>query len=171
MPETRKNFTLMQQKVVSILDYLDGSIHPRRSATRHTHPGKPANCANWLASVARQSRTTRLSLSHCPPLEWCACFSGATQSQRNLAVQINTGVNNVDGWLAQLHQDAIQLVHMSNAQLALASTLEKLNDMVTQANNAYMGLTNPSTGLQQIGVTQIYRDVQLLATFEVKPYK
>jgi hypothetical protein len=59
---------------------------------------------------------------------------------------------------------------MSAAQLAQPSSLEKLNDMVTQANSIYMGLTNPSTGQQEIGVTQIYRDVQLLATFAVKPY-
>jgi len=162
----------MQQKVVSILDYLDGS----KFVQQDVPPGTPIEADPQIAQVG----LLQLQANQAPPgylyhialhLNGVLASPGSTQYQRNLAVQINTGVNNVNGWLAKLHQDAIQLVHMSNDQLASSSTLSKLNDMVTQANNAYMGLTDPSTGQQQIGVTQIYRDVQLLATFDVKPYK
>jgi hypothetical protein len=77
----------------------------------------------------------------------------------------------VNGWLQQERQDAIQLVHMNDAQLALPSSLNLLNDLVTQANNAYTGLNNPSTGQLQSGISQVYLNVQRLATFAVKPYK
>ncbi len=73
-------------------------------------------------------------------------------------------------WLGQLRQDAVQLVNMDDAHLALQSSLTLLNNVVTQANNAYLGRKDPSTG-QQIGVSQIYQNVQLLATFDVKLYK
>jgi hypothetical protein len=59
---------------------------------------------------------------------------------------------------------------MSDTQLALQPSLQKLNTMVTLASDAYMDRSDPARG-QQIGVSQIYRDVQLLASFDVKPYK
>lgn len=167
-----KNFTLTHQKVVSILDLLDGS----KFVNQDVAPGTPILADPHIAQISLLQLQARQE----PPgylyhialhLNGVLSSPGATQSQRNLAVQINTGVNNANGWLGQLRQDAIQLVHMSNNQLALGSTLSKLNDMVTLANNAYMGLTDPATGQLKIGVTQIYRDVQLLASFDVKPYK
>ncbi len=167
-----KDFTTLQQKVVSILDYLDGS----KFVQQDVPSGTPILTDPRISQIG----LLQLQANQEPPgylyhvalhLNGVLSSPGSTQYQRNLAVQINTGVNNVNGWLAQLHQDAIQLAHMNSDQLANSSTLSTLNDMVTQANNAYMGLTDPSTGQQKIGVTQIYRDVQLLATFDVKPYK
>jgi len=80
-------------------------------------------------------------------------------------------VNNVNSWLGQLRQDAVKSVDMDDAHLALQPSLALLNDVVTQANNAYTGRIDPLTGQQQIGVSQIYRNVQLLATFDIKLYK
>jgi len=76
----------------------------------------------------------------------------------------------ITGVLAAMPYIALQLVGMSDAQLALPSSLDLLNDMAVQANNAYMGHTDPSGGMQ-MGVTQIYQDIQKLASFTVKPYK
>jgi hypothetical protein len=70
-----------------------------------------------------------------------------------------------------MRRDAVQLVGMSNAQLALPSSLALLDDMATQANNAYMGHNDPASGQFQMGVSQISQNVQRLATFEVKTYK
>jgi hypothetical protein len=167
-----QNFTLLQQKVVSILDYLDGS----KFVQQDVPSGTPIEADPQISQIG----LLQLHANQDPPgylyhialhLNGVLSSPGSTQYQRNLAVQINTGVDNVNGWLGQVRQDAIQLVNMSNDQLASQSTLSKLNDMVTQANNAYMGLTNPSTNQLQVGVSQIYRDIQLLATFDVKPYK
>jgi hypothetical protein len=167
-----QDFSMVRQQVVSILDYLDGS----KFVQQDVPPGTPILADAQIVQLG----LLQLKADQAPPgylyhlalhLNGVLASPGATQNQRNLAIQINAGVNNVKGWLGQLRQDAIQLVHMSDAQLALSSSLEKLNDMVTQANNAYMGRTDPATNQQQIGVSQIYRDVQLLATFDVKPYK
>jgi len=43
--------------------------------------------------------------------------------------------------------------------------------MVTQAHNAYTGITNSSTGQVQQGMSQIYVNAQRLATFSVTAYK
>jgi eukaryotic-like serine/threonine-protein kinase len=167
-----KNFTLIHRQVVSILDALDGE----KLVQQDVPAGTPILAGSQIAQVG----LLQLKANQEPPgylyhialhLNGVLSSPGAMQYQRNLATQINTGVNNVNGWLEQLHQDAVQLVHMSDGQLALPSSLEKLNDMVAQANNAYMGRNDPSTGQQQIGVSQIYRDIQLLATFDVKPYQ
>jgi hypothetical protein len=157
---------------VAILDYLDGE----KLVHEDVPPGTPILADQRSAQIGllqlKANQNPSGYLYHLAlHLNGVLASPGATQDQRNLAIQINTGVNNVTGWLQQLRQDAVQLVHMSDAQLALQSSLEKLNDMVTQANNAYMGRNDPSTGQQQIGVSQIYRNVQLMATFEIKPYK
>ncbi|MFL5690703.1 MAG: protein kinase domain-containing protein [Ktedonobacteraceae bacterium] len=167
-----KDFTTIHRQVVAILDYLDGE----KLVHQDVPPGTPILADQQSAQIGllqlKANQNPSGYLYHLAlHLNGVLTSPGATQDQRNLAIQINTGVNNVTGWLQQLRQDAIQLVHMSDAQLALQSSLEKLNDMVTQANNAYMGRNDPSTGQQQIGVSQIYRDVQLMATFEIKPYK
>ena len=167
-----KDFTSIHRQVVAILDYLDGE----KLVHQDVPPGTPILADQRNAQIgllqlkANQNPSGYLyHLAH--HLNGVLASPGATQDQRNLAIQINTGMNNVTGWLEQLRQDAVQLVHMSDAQLALQSSLEKLNDMVTQANNAYMGRNDPSTGQQQIGISQIYRDIQLMATFDIKPYK
>jgi hypothetical protein len=167
-----KDFTSMHRQIVSILDYLDGA----KLVQQDVPPATPMLANSQIAQVG----LLQIKANQAPPgylyhsalhLNGVLSSPGATPYQRHLGTQITTGVDNVNSWLEQLHQDAVELVHMSDAQLALPSSLQKLNDMVIQANNAYMGRTDPSTGQQQIGVSQIYRDVQLLATFDVKPYK
>jgi len=92
---------------------------------------------------------------------------GATSSQRALALQINTAINNVKIWLEQVRQDAEQLLHMQNAQL---SGLAILGDLEAQARYAYAGRTDPASGEMQQGATWIYDNVERLATFDVTPY-
>jgi hypothetical protein len=167
-----KDFSSIHRQIVSILDYLDGATLVQQDV--------PAGTPILADRTISQVGLLELHAGQEPPgylyhialhLNGVLSSPGPTQYQRNLATQINTGVNNVNGWLQQERQDAIQLVHMNDAQLALPSSLSLLNDMVTQANNAYMGLNNPSTGQLQSGISQVYLNVQRLATFAVKPYK
>ena len=72
--------------------------------------------------------------------------------------------------LTQLRQDALQLVHMSDQQLAQPSAQALVGDMALQARDAYSGQPDPVTGNTQGGVVWIYNNVQRLATFEVTPY-
>lgn len=167
-----KDFASLHHFVVAILDYLDGSTQVQQDVP----PGTP------LAANPQFSQVGMLELNagQNPPgylyhialhLSGVLASPGSTQYQRNLAIQINTGINNVKGWLGKVRADAIQMVHMDDAHLALTSSLTLLNDMVTQSNNAYMGITNSSTGQVQQGMSQIYVNAQRLATFSVTAYK
>jgi hypothetical protein len=60
---------------------------------------------------------------------------------------------------------------MTDAQLLQPAALSLLDDMVTNANNAYIGKLDPTTDEVQPGVVEIYYNVQRLATFTITPYK
>ena len=164
-----KDFASLRKNIVKILDYVDGE----KLVGQDVPAGTPILADPQIAQVG----LLQLKANQQPPgyfyhiplhLNGVLSSPGATQYQRTLAAEINSGVNNVNSWLGQLRQDAVQLVDMGDAHLALQSSLTLLNDVMTQANNAYMGRKDPSTGQQQIGVSQIYRNVQLLATFDVR---
>lgn len=167
-----KDVAMMHQQIVSMLDYLDGEALVQQDVP----PGTPALADRQIAQVG----LLEFDAGQTPPgylyhialhLNGVLTSPGTTQDQRQLAIQINTGISDVKGWLEQVHRDAVQLVRMNDAQLAQPSSLALLNDMVAQANNAYMGRTDSSTGQLQMGIAQIYQDVQRLAAFEVKVYK
>jgi hypothetical protein len=73
-------------------------------------------------------------------------------------------------WFQEIHQDAKQLVMLSGTQLLQPSSLSTLNNMETEANYAYSGLINSSTGKAQFGALQIDETIQRLATFDVRAY-
>jgi serine/threonine protein kinase len=95
---------------------------------------------------------------------------GATPFQHALALQINRAINNVGGWLAQVHQDAVQLLHMTDQQLVSIAGLETLGDLEAHARYASTGWTDPASGEVQQGAEWIYDNVERLATFDVSPY-
>ena len=94
---------------------------------------------------------------------------GATAAQRALAIQIGQAINNVQGWLNAVHGDASKLIHMSSTQLLQPDALTTLNDLFTQANNAFVGQVDPNTNNVKNGVVQIHYNIQALATFDITP--
>ena len=80
---------------------------------------------------------------------------GATSQEIRLANQIHTMLSAATGFLQNMRTNAQHLLQMTNAQLQQASALALLNDLVTQANDAYVGVANPATGQAQGGVTAI----------------
>jgi hypothetical protein len=93
----------------------------------------------------------------------------ATADQQALAVRINQSINNVQGRLDAVHEDASKLLHMSSSELLRADTLTVLNDLFTQANAAFVGQIDPNTDNVKEGVVQIHYAIQALATFDVAP--
>ncbi len=73
-------------------------------------------------------------------------------------------------WPGQVHQDAVQLLHMTKAQLTGISGLEMLGDLEAQARYAYAGRTDPTSGVMQQGAPWIYDNVERLASYDVTPY-
>ncbi len=93
-----------------------------------------------------------------------------TPEQRKLAVQINSRLDEEKGLFEQVQQDAKQLLRMSDMQLLGAQALTILNDLATQAQIAYSGQLDPSTGQSEGGALWIYGNLQRLAAFDVRQY-
>jgi hypothetical protein len=87
-----------------------------------------------------------------------------------LAIQINTAINNVKNWLAQVRLDALVLIHMSDVDLTHIAGLDLLGDLEFQARHAYAGSTDPNTGKLQEGAVWISDNMERLATLDVTPY-
>lgn len=96
--------------------------------------------------------------------------SQTTQAQHQLATQINGGIDSARRALMQVYQDAKELAHLTQAQLLQASSLTLLNTIATQAQNAYTGQPNPTSGTSQEGALWIYNNLQRLAAFAIVPY-
>jgi len=79
-------------------------------------------------------------------------------------------MSNVRQWLQKLHDDAKQLLSMTDAQIAQPPAFALLNDMVDQANFAYTGEVDPTTGTMRNGVIWIHAHMQSLASLDVVQY-
>jgi serine/threonine protein kinase len=93
-----------------------------------------------------------------------------TPDQRKLAVQINTRLDEEKRLFEQVQHDAKQVLNLSDTQVLGAHALTILNDLATQAQNAYTGQLDPSTGQSNGGALWIYGNLQRLATFDIRQY-
>ncbi len=170
------NLPFVRQQLVNILYYVDGQACIA-SDLQNAAPGTPQTPEN--ATIAH--------IAHVAMLEPCAQAAlgyvrhigahllglvnsvGATQQTRDAAAQIDKAMNDVKAWLGQERSDAIQLLDMPDAQLAQASALSTLGDLVTQARSAYAGHVDPTSGAYQGGVLWIYSNIQHLVIFDVTP--
>jgi len=60
---------------------------------------------------------------------------------------------------------------MNKDQLAQPQALSLLDDLVTNAQYAYTGQTDPLTGQLQGGATWVCSNIQRIANFELKPFQ
>jgi eukaryotic-like serine/threonine-protein kinase len=161
-----KDTALLHRHLVRILDYLDGIPLVRKDA-----PGEPVLVNQQIGQIALLD----LSQHQVPSVLYTIDFhlnamlqsSGSTSEQRKLAIQIDTAIKNITAWLENVHQDAVQLVRMSPSQLTQPAALSLLDDMTTQALNAFVGRIDPSSGQIQEGVLQAHFNIQHLATFDI----
>jgi len=186
-----KDIPFMRQQLVNILYYLDGEC--TQQDLQGMPPGTPTTPENGtIARIAHfallnpcvqeeqeQANALKQVFQHVPHnyvdhlvfhMAGVLQSQGATGDLHTLAVQINTAINNVKNWLGQMHQDAIQLLQMSDEQLNQLSALDILSDLESQARYAYAGQTDPVTGNEQDGATWIYDNVERLATMNVQAY-
>ncbi len=165
----------LRRQLIRILDYLDGSqyIH-----TENLPPGfAPVEIDPTIARVALLEFDP---VKQSPPgytdhigihLKELVDSPGVTPEQKQLAIQIDNGLNNVQGWLEQVHTDARQLMKMSDTQLQQPAAQPLFDDLYTQANRAFTGQFDPNTGQVQDGVIQIHALDLQLATFDIQPYR
>ncbi len=170
---------LIRNQFIRILDYLDGTLN--------RHVDIP-NSVPFLADqqIARVSLLTVDPAKQSPPfynqnppgdvdhmqlhVGQVAKATDITPEMRQHAQHILEALNNLggkNGWLTDVHNDAVQLFNMSQStvQLRQPAAGAMLDDLVTKATYAYIGKLDPATNIVQPGVTQIHYDVQHLATF------
>jgi eukaryotic-like serine/threonine-protein kinase len=177
-----KDVATMRDQVIRILDAIDGASFVRTDAPTGT-------------PLLADARTVQVALLGPAPTNpdppgyaygdevspgyaylISEHMAGAIQSpqttpdQRKLAVQINTRLDEEKRLFEQVQQDAKQVLSLSDTQVLGARALTILNDLATQAQNAYTGQLDPSTGQSVGGALWIYGNLQRLATFDIRQY-
>ena len=165
----------IRQSVVDILYYLDGRdcVQPDLQGIPPGAPADPesatitTDAGAGLLDLCGQQQVPGYLVHIDTHLNGITHAPGATPGQAKLAVQINTEINQVNSLLVKMRQDAQQLVKMSDAQLLQSSSQAILNDMATQAGDAYNGQNSSAGNQGQPGVQQIHDDIERLGTLDV----
>jgi hypothetical protein len=164
------SLALMRRQIDRVLDYLDGAAF----VWRDVPPGTPflvdpkAGRIGLLQFV--QGQNPPGYLAHIDfHLVGYTQSPGVTAQQKQLATRIDAMVIAVTALLEKVRGDATRLARMSDTALLSQEALSLLDDMETNANEAFVGQPDPATGSLQGGVTQIHDELQLLATIEVNP--
>lgn len=177
-----KDSSTIRNQVIQVLDYLDGASFVQADLPH----GTP------LLADARASQVALLGPSPTNPDPPGYTYGGevppgyvylisehmggaiespqTTADQRTLAIQINRGLDREKGVLEQVHQDAKQLLSMDVPQLLQPAALSILNDLANQAQNAYTGQINLSTGQSDGGALWTYDNLQRLVAFDIRQY-
>ncbi|MBV9708845.1 MAG: hypothetical protein JO125_15720 [Chloroflexi bacterium] len=175
---TGKNYTLMHDLFLRVLEYLDGIPNVQIDIPSSTNIpilidpviGKVAILTIDPGQGAGKFLSTNPPgyLAHLPlHVQQALRAPDATSEIKTLAPQILDALNHAQVWLTQVRKDAKDLFAMSPAQLSQPAARDILDDMVTQATYAYIGQLNPATDKVTPGVLQAHYDVQKLATFDI----
>jgi serine/threonine protein kinase len=164
------NADFIRRQITRILAYLDGATYYQTDL-----PGQPLRVDPTIAKVALLEFNVQ---TQAPPgylyhigtkhLHGITQLVDATAGQKALAIQISGAIDNVNGWLQASRKDALELFHMTNDQLLGDAGRTLLDDLATQANNAFVGQINPFTHQVKEGVVQIHYKIQRLATFDIR---
>ena len=146
-----QNTTKRRQDIVDILYYLDGQacVHPDLQGVPQGTPTTPENTT--IANIARVPLLQLCGQLPVPSylvhigvhLNGVIHAPGATPDQMKLTNQITMEMSELNLLLEKVHQDAQQLVKMSDAQLLQPSAQALINDLTIQATYAYSGQTSP----------------------------
>jgi hypothetical protein len=178
----KKDQATIRNQVISLLDYIDGKSFAQTDLPPHTPLVANARTSQiaLLGPAPQNPDAPGYAYKDEVPPGYVYLISehmvGAIQSsqttpdQRKLAVKINMGLDDVRRLFEQIHQDAKQLINMSNAQLLQLPALALLNDLAKQAQYAYTGQPNPSTGQSDGGALWIYGNLQRLTAFDIRQY-
>lgn len=178
----KKESAAIHDQIVRILDYLDGISFIKTDVP----PGTPFLADTQDTQVALLGPAPQdadppgyVYQNEAPPgyvyliqahMNGAILSPQTTGGQRQLAIQINGGIDSARRLLTQVYQDAKQLVHLTNVQLLQPPALTLLDDLTTQAQYAYTGQPDLSNGTSPGGAVWIYDNLQRLATFDVAPY-
>ena len=170
----------IRNQVIRVLDYLDGAAFVRTEVPHGTPLLADASASQvaLLGPTPTDPDPPGYTYGDEAPPGYVYLISehmgGAIESpqtttdQRTLAVQINQGLDREKSVLEQVHQDAKQLLSMNDEQLRQPAALSLLNDLASQAQDAYNGQINPSNGQPEDGALWTYDNLQRLVTFDIR---
>jgi serine/threonine protein kinase len=164
--------SFIQRQVIRTLAYLDGVQY----FAHDVPPGTPCLCQLPNTAVAIlefdvQAQNPPGYLSQIGThLDALTQAPGVTPEKRMLAAQIDQDINNMQGWLEQVHIDAKQLINTPPGQYNSPAARSLLDDMEANAFYAFVGRPDPSTGQVLGGMIQVHYTIQNLATFDVSPF-
>lgn len=164
----------IHRQVIRIIEYLDGVASA--STSGDLPPGSP---------LLVDPTTGRIGLLELQPaqllpgylahvdihLQGLANAPGHTQAQQALALKLDRALKIDTSLFQKIRQDAIKLVTMDSTQLTSNQALSLLDDMVTNANEAYAGQLDPTTGGNINGIAWIHDELQGIATVPVTTLK
>lgn len=172
----------IRNQVISILDYLDGSSFVNTDVPAGTPllANAQATQIALLGPSPNNPPPPGYTFNDEPPPGYVYLISehmgGAIESpqttpdQKALAIKINNALDTEISALGQERRDAKQLLAMSGKQLLQPDALAILNDLAAQAQNAYTGQINPTTGQSDGGALWTYNNIQRLVAFDIRPY-
>ena len=177
-----KDVHSLRTHLITMLDYLDGSS----SVNADVPPNTPLQVNAHDVQIALLGPAPQSSdppgyvyQNESPPgyvyliethLNGAILAPAATLDQRQLAQTIIKGIDTIKLQFAQIAQDTRQLLTLPDAQLLAASTSVTINEMATQAQDAYTGHTDPAVGAAPGGSLWVYTSLQRLTAFTVAPY-
>ncbi len=162
------SLALMRRQIDRVLDYLDGAAFVWRDVPPDTPLLVDPQAGRIGLLEFDQGQNPPGYLTHIDlHLVGYSHSPGVTADQERLATKIDAMLLAVTALLWKVHADAALLAQMSDTALLAPQALALLNDMETNANDAFVGQPDPATGSVQGGVTQIHNELQLLATIDV----
>jgi hypothetical protein len=171
--ETNNDPEYTRRMAIRILEYLDGTSFMNKDLPK----GTPILVDERLARVGILNMD---GPDQEPPdyidhinmhMQGLLQAPSVTPAMRDQVASLVAALNNINHWLTLVHQDAATLVKMNDTQLKQPATLAILNDMIANANYAYVGQTNPLTNQTLQGETWLHNAMQALATITIMPIK
>ena len=171
--EESKDLAFVRRQTLRTLTYLDGLSFMLPDMPTDTVPpdtSKPGSVGLLDVNGPNQNPASYIGaiVYH---LHGLLDAPGSTPAVRESISQIMPAMDHVQNWLEKLRADTKQIVAMDDTQLGQPGAYSVLNDMVDQADQAYAGQVDPSTGAVLEGVAWIHEHLQSLASLTVTQYE
>ena len=164
------NVGFIRRQLTRVIDYLDGTTYTQLAQDL---PGQgvladPAIAKIGLLTFDPATQNPPGYLYHIGKhLHEASQLPQASTEQRALANRISQEMNVVNEWFLTMRAEALQLYHMTDAQLVGSNARSLLDSLATLALTAFVGQINPQ-GQVTPGIVQIHYDIQQMATFDIK---
>ncbi len=169
----QQGFEVVHRNLVRIMDYLDGADLVAAEVPEGTpiviEPPQYANVPLLTFDLVHQNPPGYI-VNLETNLQGLTTSPDATDEQRALASRMDGELEKVNEFLFKVHDDAKQLVKLSQKDLADPKNAPIFTDMVNNANNAYQGQLDPVTSKRQGGATLVHDLMPQIATIDVKAF-